>query len=142
MGELHAQTVDQVPRTLVAFDDWESADRSQRGQIASDAVATLEPGWLGSDLGSGLISAEVLHQFAGIGQFKVAAFQFKALAAYRQLSQRPVGMRATGTFDFELSFRLRQLPTSIVRAFTCRSIVKLGRWQRLLDHSQVCAEPR
>ncbi|NNC87178.1 MAG: VWA domain-containing protein [Akkermansiaceae bacterium] len=49
--------VDAAPRTLVSFADWESADASRRAEIAVNAVASIEPGWLGSDLGSGLVAA-------------------------------------------------------------------------------------
>lgn len=56
-GALAILAVDQAARTLVGFDDWESSDRAQRARVAAGAVAALEPGWLASDLGSGLITA-------------------------------------------------------------------------------------
>lgn len=56
-GTLAIVTVDRNPRTITSFQDWESADAARRKEIAKSALSTLEPGWQGSDLGSGLIAA-------------------------------------------------------------------------------------
>ena len=56
-GSLAVITIGETPRTLVSFDDWRNADAGRRAGIAKDAVKGVEPGWSGSDLGSGLIAA-------------------------------------------------------------------------------------
>jgi hypothetical protein len=56
-GALAIIAIDRAPRTLTSFDDWESAEVGRRKEIALSAIETLQPGWQGSDLGSGLIAA-------------------------------------------------------------------------------------
>lgn len=64
-GSFALLTVDQAPRLITAFDDWESAAVGQRSDIARSALDSLKPGWQGSDLGSGLIAAAELLADAG-----------------------------------------------------------------------------
>ncbi|NIP98498.1 MAG: VWA domain-containing protein [Akkermansiaceae bacterium] len=56
-GALAIIAVDRTPRVVTGFEDWENADPGNRRETAESALNTLEPGWQGSDLGSGLVAA-------------------------------------------------------------------------------------
>lgn len=64
-GSFALLTVDRAPRLVTAFEDWDGAVVNQRGEIARSALEEIEPGWQGSDLGTGLIAAAELLADAG-----------------------------------------------------------------------------
>ena len=57
---LAIMTIGQAPRVVFEFGDWRAADPAQREDFAWRAIDAIEPGWGGSDLGSGLIAAAEL----------------------------------------------------------------------------------
>ena len=73
-GAVAIVAVDRTPRTVAGFSDWERADISRRAEIARSALDSLEPGWQGSDLGSGLIAAaEMIADASADDKFPRAA---------------------------------------------------------------------
>lgn len=50
-------TFDRQPRTLVSFSEWSSWTPDQRSALARQRLATISPGWMGTQLGPALTSA-------------------------------------------------------------------------------------
>jgi hypothetical protein len=48
---------DQVARTLVGFEQWQTMEPGQRASVAAQELARLAPGWAATDLGQALIAA-------------------------------------------------------------------------------------
>jgi hypothetical protein len=48
---------DQVPRTLVGFDQWRTMDPSRRAAVAESNLSELSPGWAATNSGPALIAA-------------------------------------------------------------------------------------
>lgn len=59
-GALAVLAVGDGPRVLTTFADWDSADANRRKTIARSSLEDLAPGWEGSNLGAGLITAAEL----------------------------------------------------------------------------------
>ena len=63
-------TADGGPHTLVDFNQWLEATPARRKELAKGALESLEPGWLGTDLGTGLLAATDLLSDAVAGEDK------------------------------------------------------------------------
>ena len=73
-GALALVAADQNPRTVIGFSEWLDEPAARRAEAARDAIATLEPSWASTDLGTSLLAAaEMIADAAADDQAPLAA---------------------------------------------------------------------